>query len=202
MRALNMDSTLANSLESNHMCIIDNFLEYKLAETLAKQITEFHRTHKSEFQQQRNFRSDQTCWLSHHENFSISCLNKSFSHIISNLVERYKTSDSLLQIRHKSKIQLSCFPAGCHGYKPHYDNPNDNGRLLTFVFYLNRNYKPEHGGMSQFLVKNRSELINVEPIFNRLVIYWSDKRVITQTLPVAKHLFSLTGWYFGEHEMN
>lgn len=72
------------------------------------------------------------------------------------------------------------------------------GRLLTLVYYPNKNYnQKEYGGLNRFYTKNATRCINVEPKYNRFVIYWSDLRVLTETLPTYRNVFSLTCWYFG-----
>ena len=95
-------------------------------------------------------------------------------------------------------MQISCFPKNSSGYLPHIDNPNKNGRILTFVYYPNEKYEVEdYGGLSRFYVNARTEMVEVEPKQNRLVIYWSDDRVVTETLPTYRDVFSLSCWFLG-----
>lgn len=35
---------------------------------------------------------------------------------------------------------ISCYPGGGRRYRKHVDNPNQDGRLITALYYLNQNY--------------------------------------------------------------
>ena len=85
------------------------------------------------------------------------------------------------------------------GYKPHIENPNNNGRLLSVVYYTNKNYtKIEDEGLVRFYLKNNTRFIEVEPSFNTAVIHWSDQRVIKEILSSnSRDLYHVTSWFFG-----
>lgn len=199
---------LFNSLESNHFCIIDNFLDQKLASSVSRATKYFYSTFPDMFSFSANgskFRDDVTCWIKDCEEkcTPFLLLNIKLFDLMKSLVEEYNNTDTTLKLSHKSKLQISCFPNGSHGYKPHIDNPNGNGRILTLVYFPNESYDREtYEGVSRFYVRNKSQCINVEPISNRLIVYWSDRRVMSETLPSSKNVFSISCWYFGEQLKN
>eukprot|EP01052_Picozoa_sp_SAG31_P019413 SAG31_NODE_1413_length_8459_cov_7.720215_5_plen_104_part_00 len=41
---------------------------------------------------------------------------------------------------------VSCYPGGNAAYIRHCDNPNQNGRRLTAIYYLNPDWEPSCGG--------------------------------------------------------
>ena len=41
---------------------------------------------------------------------------------------------------------VTCYPGGGAKYIKHIDNPDKNGRKLTFMLYLNDSWEPSHGG--------------------------------------------------------
>jgi hypothetical protein len=87
-----------------------------------------------------------------------------------------------------------CFPL-------HYDNPGPpNRRALTCLFYLNENWQEGDGGeveLQPFL----SQKITLAPLYNRLVIFESDK-MLHRVLPAVKERIVFTLWIDGMHVNN
>ena len=40
---------------------------------------------------------------------------------------------------------VACYPGRKNRYVKHVDNPNGDGRCITAIYYINRNWKPEVG---------------------------------------------------------
>ncbi|XP_065655898.1 rho GTPase-activating protein gacZ isoform X4 [Hydra vulgaris] len=57
---------------------------------------------------------------------------------------------------------------------------------------------PRDGGMLRLYTMN--ERVNIEPIFNRLLLFWSDKRTPHEVLPSFRKRFAITLWYFDAAE--
>ena len=47
--------------------------------------------------------------------------------------------------------------------------------LFVSVFYV-RMYTQVHGGLLQLYPEGRNVVANIEPLFDRLLIFWSDRR--------------------------
>lgn len=100
----------------------------------------------------------------------------------------------------RCKIMATCYPEGGKHYVAHYDNPNRNGRKVTIILYLNEEWKKGDGGVLR--AKTKGIQADVAPLFNRLFVFWSDRRVPHEVLPTAKgkDRFAITIWYMDEKE--
>jgi len=86
---------------------------------------------------------------------------------------------------------LACYPGNGAKYKCHSDNPHNNSRLLTCIFYLNPGWLWKHGGHLRMRTENIS--VRIKPILNRLLIFWS-KGNMHEVLPCRKERFAITVW--------
>jgi len=100
----------------------------------------------------------------------------------------------------RCKIMATCYPQDGKRYVAHYDNPNRNGRKVTIILYLNEEWRQGDGGVLR--AKTRGVQVDVAPLFNRLFVFWSDRRVPHEVLPTAKgkDRFAITIWYMDEKE--
>ncbi|KAL0173973.1 hypothetical protein M9458_029941, partial [Cirrhinus mrigala] len=106
---------------------------------------------------------------------------------------------------------VACYPGNGTGYVRHVDNPNGDGRCITCIYYLNKNWDAKvcrdpaftltvtslvrrrvfpysfllfgfdlfvqvNGGLLQIFPEGRNVVANIEPLFDRLLIFWSDRR--------------------------
>lgn len=89
------------------------------------------------------------------------------------------------------ECHLAYYPAGTF-YKKHLDQFKErNNRLISFVLYLNPNWRPNDGG--ELVIYKKGETQLVEPLCNRLVLFKSDcvpHEVSLTNVP----RYSLTGW--------
>lgn len=98
----------------------------------------------------------------------------------------------------RSKVMATCYPAKGTHYVPHYDNPNGDGRKLTTVFYLNPLWDPSHGGLLR--LKTKKKTVEVGPLCDRLVLFWSDRRCPHEVLPSHRDRYAITVWFFDDDE--
>ncbi|XP_032870245.1 uncharacterized protein LOC116967746 [Amblyraja radiata] len=67
------------------------------------------------------------------------------------------------EINGRTKAMVACYPGHGTGYVRHIDNPNGDGRCVTCIYYLNRDWDVSvHGGLLQIFPENRSEVANIE----------------------------------------
>lgn len=100
-------------------------------------------------------------------------------------------------IRSRSPAMLACYPAKSSGYKQHVDNPNEDGRKLTFILYTTPRYdKLRDGGALRIHKADRRLYYDIEPLDGRLVIFWSDCRTPHEVLPTNRTRYAISVWYF------
>ncbi|CAB1347598.1 unnamed protein product, partial [Coregonus sp. 'balchen'] len=87
---------------------------------------------------------------------------------------------------------VACYPGNGTGYIRHVDNPNGDGRCITCIYYLNKNWDVKVQGD---LSRGESVVANIEPLFDRLLIFWSDRRN-----PHEGVSYAITVWYFDAKE--
>ena len=205
-----LSKVICDVLNDVGVCVIDNYIRNKcVADLVVSEVKQLYATPdlfykadehlRCDQKNNESFRSDYVYWLNDKETTSIShCskLEKSFEVLMASCVKM----KLIPRLSHKSRFQVSCFPEKSFGYKKHTDNSNNNGRLLTIVYYCNASYdRATSGGLHRFHVYDNNiskKVIDVEPKFNRAVIYWSDTRIVNETLHCQQDLFSLTSWYF------
>ena len=106
------------------------------------------------------------------------------------------------------RLMLALYPlAEPSRFATHVDNPNSNGRVLTFTFYLNNDWDVARDGGELRIHKSEGStpaVTTIEPVYNRLVVFLSDSRTPHEVLPtkptpegIALHPYrrSITLWF-------
>lgn len=57
-----------------------------------------------------------------------------------------------------------------------------------------------HGGLLQIFPEGRPVVANIEPLFDRLLIFWSDRRNPHEVKPAYATRYAITVWYFDAKE--
>ncbi|XP_038967464.1 prolyl hydroxylase EGLN2 isoform X2 [Rattus norvegicus] len=100
-----------------------------------------------------------------------------------------------------AKAMVACYPGNGLGYVRHVDNPHGDGRCITCIYYLNQNWDVKvHGGLLQIFPEGRPVVANIEPLFDRLLIFWSDRRNPHEVKPAYATRYAITVWYFDAKE--
>lgn len=96
---------------------------------------------------------------------------------------------------------VACYPGNGTKYVRHVDNPNGDGRCITCIYYLNKNWDVKvHGGLLQIYPEGRNVVANIEPFFDRLLVFWSDRRNPHEVKPAFSTRYAITVWYFDAKE--
>lgn len=91
---------------------------------------------------------------------------------------------------------FAIYPEGSF-YKKHIDRfKNDSRRTVTFITYLNEDWKPEAGGQLKLYLNDETLLI--EPHAGSVICFLSDK-IEHEVLIANKERMSLTGWFLSGH---
>ncbi|KAI3353740.1 hypothetical protein L3Q82_004973 [Scortum barcoo] len=100
-----------------------------------------------------------------------------------------------------SQAMVACYPGNGAGYVRHVDNPNGDGRCITCIYYLNKNWEvKKQGGLLQIYPEGKNVVANIEPLFDRLLIFWSDRRNPHEVKPAYSTRYAITVWYFDAKE--
>uniref|UniRef100_A0A8D0FRS2 hypoxia-inducible factor-proline dioxygenase n=1 Tax=Strix occidentalis caurina TaxID=311401 RepID=A0A8D0FRS2_STROC len=107
----------------------------------------------------------------------------------------------LERIAQEYVAMVACYPGNGTGYVRHVDNPNGDGRCITCIYYLNKNWDSKlHGGILRIFPEGKSYVADVEPIFDRLLFFWSDRRNPHEVQPSYATRYAMTVWYFDAEE--
>lgn len=147
----------------------------------------------------RSIRGDQIAWVEGHEPGcrSIGALMAHVDAVIRHCAGRLGT----YVINGRTKAMVACYPGNGLGYVRHVDNPHGDGRCITCIYYLNQNWDVKvHGGLLQIFPEGRPVVANIEPLFDRLLIFWSDRRNPHEVKPAYATRYAITVWYFDAKE--
>eukprot|EP00298_Acanthocystis_sp_HF-20_P004580 c14911_g1_i3.p1 GENE.c14911_g1_i3~~c14911_g1_i3.p1 ORF type:complete len:312 (-),score=82.68 c14911_g1_i3:57-992(-) len=211
-KKLIFSSEQKNEFEENGFLILDNFFEEKLATSFRDEIKylfennmmtqnkvqfntqngpiQFDKPHIFEADMHDETISAELSDLS--ELFFIGC-DQMTSTINSNQIK-----STTLHSGPKActvKLQYNSGNGGCFPY--HYDNPGrPNKRKITLLCYLNPGWEEGDGG-ELVLIPFLQNLVSIPPLFNRVVIFQSD-RILHRVLPATKDRLCFTIWMDGE----
>lgn len=100
------------------------------------------------------------------------------------------------RITGRTNAMVACYPGNGAHYVKHVDNANNDGRLITAIYYLNKDWQPADGGNLRIFSKCMNGAVaDVMPIFDRVVFFWSDSRNPHEVLPAYRSRYAVTVWY-------
>ncbi|KAK2826803.1 hypothetical protein Q5P01_021017 [Channa striata] len=190
------------------MCIFDNFLGSKIGERILCEVKELQCAGRMQdgklavrvLDNTKHIRGDQIVWVEGNEP---GCEN--IGYLLSRMDKLITCADGKLG-KHKirgrhSKAMVACYPGNGAGYVKHVDNPNGDGRCITCIYYLNKNWNAkEHGGVLRIFPEGKSYVADVKPLFDRLLFFWSDRRNPHEVQPSYATRYAITVWYFDSEE--
>ncbi|XP_076036294.1 HIF prolyl hydroxylase isoform X2 [Oratosquilla oratoria] len=104
-------------------------------------------------------------------------------------------------IKWRTKAMVACYPGRGARYVRHMDNPNGDGRCITAIYYINKDWEEQHGGILRIYPEDNNEHVaNIEPRFDRMLFFWSDRRNPHEVLPSNKMRYAITIWYLDQKE--
>ncbi|XP_067615975.1 egl nine homolog 1 isoform X2 [Eurosta solidaginis] len=100
-----------------------------------------------------------------------------------------------------NQAMVACYPGSGSHYVVHVDNPNRDGRVITAIYYLNVNWDTERsGGVLRIFPEHGNSVADIEPKFDRLIFFWSDRRNPHEVQPSHRTRYAITVWYFDANE--
>lgn len=130
-------------------------------------------------------RGDYIYWINQSEDSELTEIFKQTSMLIEK-IKRY----CFLSIS-DFECHIAYYPKGSF-YKAHYDQFKErNNRILSFVLYLNTDWKEGDGG--ELIIHENGKATTVKPFENRLVLFKS-ATVLHEVALTNQPRYSLTGW--------
>eukprot|EP01060_Flectonema_neradi_P024841 TRINITY_DN33714_c0_g1_i1.p1 TRINITY_DN33714_c0_g1~~TRINITY_DN33714_c0_g1_i1.p1 ORF type:complete len:230 (+),score=47.58 TRINITY_DN33714_c0_g1_i1:66-755(+) len=206
-----MTTSLATQFSKQQFGHIDNFL----SEDIAKQLYEEARlltlspgevsSEAGYWQTERKAdrRGDYISWIDVDKIPKSSAILE-LKNNLDDCIETFRsTCPTISDIEFKKKGKLTCERIMVANYKdigsrfvPHIDNPNGNGRVVTFTYYIHPGYQSGSGG--ELCIResiNGPPISKIEPTFNRLACIDSE-HVVHEVLPLLKdERWAIVVWY-------
>ncbi|KAJ3590862.1 hypothetical protein NHX12_008810 [Muraenolepis orangiensis] len=166
------------------ICVKDGFLGAGLGEGVLQEVVQLNRSGQfrgGQLVSQRSIpsgsiRGDRIAWVKGCEECcgSIGALMAHIDEAVMHSAANGQLGGRVINGR--TKAMVACYPGDGTGYVRHVDNPNGDGRCITCIYYLNKNWDVQQGGLLQIYPEGRNVVANIEPLFDRLLIFWSDRR--------------------------
>ncbi|EKX51929.1 hypothetical protein GUITHDRAFT_58077, partial [Guillardia theta CCMP2712] len=120
------------------------------------------------------------------------------------------------EVIQRGNLMCTCYPGGASKAAPcgrggpcryvlHCDNPDKNGRRLTALYYVNKGWVPEHGGQLRIYPSDETgravgDAVDVDPLFDRFLLFFSDKRCPHEVMDARAPRYAITTWYYSAEE--
>ncbi|KAL4641348.1 egl nine 1-like protein [Arapaima gigas] len=198
---------IAPCMNKHGICVLDAFLGDELGMAILSDVEALHRAGRftdGQLVSQRSgdskdIRGDKIVWV---EGSEPGCERISF--LMSRMDELVRHCNGRLgsyKINGRTKAMVACYPGKGTGYVRHVDNPNGDGRCVTCIYYLNKNWDAkEHGGILRIFPEGKAQFADIEPKFDRLLFFWSDRRNPHEVQPAYATRYAITVWYFDAEE--
>lgn len=196
------------------VCVVDNFLGYKKGMAVLEEVTDMYT--KGVFKDGqlvsnkakndlKTIRGDQITWVDGKDESceNIGMLISQVDAIIlraNKMVKNGKIGN--YTINGRTKAMVACYPGDGTHYVKHVDNPNRDGRCITAIYYLNKDWNIKaNGGLLRIFPEGwQDKVADIEPFFDRILFFWSDRRNPHEVQPAFKTRYAITLWYFDASE--
>ncbi|CAH1791759.1 unnamed protein product [Owenia fusiformis] len=207
-------------LKQYGICVFDNFLGVQKGNEIFGEVKHLHSigafkdgqvVSESVPRPTQTIRGDKIAWVAGHEPGcqNIGYLVENIDSIIMLCNERRALDTYHVNGRTKLPVyfctflaMVACYPGHATRYVRHVDNPNQDGRCVTCIYYLNKNWNVQKsGGLLRIFPQGESKVIaDIEPIFDRLLFFWSDRRNPHEVQPAYSTRYAITVWYFDDKQ--
>ncbi|XP_059478591.1 prolyl hydroxylase EGLN3 isoform X2 [Neocloeon triangulifer] len=206
--------TVIKDMDAYGICVVDNFLGLDKGCEVLHEVLEMHE--KGVFKDGqlvstrltrndlKTIRSDQIAWIDGKE---ASC--KNIGHLISRVDAVILRANQMSAhgklgkhaITGRTKAMVACYPGHGTQYVKHVDNPNRDGRCITAIYYLNQDWNiKKDGGLLRIFPEWSDQVADIEPLFDRILFFWSDRRNPHEVQPSFRTRYAITLWYFDAQE--
>ncbi|XP_049281494.1 uncharacterized protein LOC125762910 [Anopheles funestus] len=206
--------SLIRDMNEYGVCVLDNFLGQERGLQVLDEVTGMYSSGVFRDGQLvsnrggnnlRHIRGDKITWIGGKEPgcSSIGYLINRVDAVITNC-KRMKNNGKLgrYNIKERTKAMVACYPGSGSHYVKHVDNPNRDGRCITAIYYLNLDWDVrESGGLLRIFPEGCNDRVaDIEPLFDRILFFWSDRRNPHEVQPAHRTRYAITLWYLDAEE--
>ncbi|XP_048154854.1 egl nine homolog 1 [Corvus hawaiiensis] len=194
-------------MNKHGICVVDDFLGKELGGLVAEEVRALHHTglftdgqlvsQKSD--SSKDIRGDKITWV---EGKEPGCQTiRLLMNSMDDLIRHCNGKLGNYKINGRTKAMVACYPGNGTGYVRHVDNPNGDGRCVTCIYYLNKDWDAKvSGGILRIFPEGKAQFADIEPKFDRLLFFWSDRRNPHEVQPAFATRYAITVWYFDADE--
>ncbi|XP_031593472.1 egl nine homolog 1 isoform X1 [Oreochromis aureus] len=194
-------------MNKHGICVVDDFLGAEIGLGILENVKALYETGKftdgqlvsQKSDSTKDIRGDKITWIDGKEPH---CERIQFlMNRMDDLIRHCNGKLGNYTINGRTKAMVACYPGNGTGYVRHVDNPNGDGRCVTCIYYLNRDWNAkEHGGLLRIFPEGKAQFADIEPKFDRLLLFWSDRRNPHEVQPAYATRYAITVWYFDADE--
>ena len=205
---------VCSSLKDKYFSVIDDVFEDEKTLDILNEVKQLHNSgvfqdgqlsggntasDKEQKFTEKRIRGDKITWLEGNEKHAPNIV-KLIDFVDTLVIRCNNLPDGIKEYRieGRAKAMVACYPGNGTGYTRHVDNPDGDGRCLTVIYYLNQGWSEDNGGKLRIYRENGH--VDVEPVVNRLLMFWSDRRNPHEVLPSYRTRYAITVWYFDAEE--
>ncbi|XP_061480474.1 egl nine homolog 1 [Rhineura floridana] len=194
-------------MNKHGICVVDEFLGKELGGQIEQEVRALHHTGRftdgqlvsQKSDSSRDIRGDKITWV---EGKEPGC--KTIGKLMNSMDDLIRHCNGKLgnyKINGRTKAMVACYPGNGTGYVRHVDNPNGDGRCVTCIYYLNKDWDAKvSGGILRIFPEGKAQFADIEPKFDRLLFFWSDRRNPHEVQPAFATRYAITVWYFDADE--
>ncbi|RWS29769.1 hypothetical protein B4U80_08914 [Leptotrombidium deliense] len=194
------------------ICVIDHFLGAERGELILQQVKLLYSSGvfkegqlaSNRVNSTQSIRGDKTIWVEGIEPLcdQIGFLVQIFDSIIMSCNKMNSDGQfGQYSITTRTKAMIACYPGNGTRYVKHVDNPNHDGRCITCIYYLNKDWDVQRdGGLLRMFPTGQNRVADIAPYFDRVIFFWSDRRNPHEVQPSQSIRFAITVWYFDSEE--
>ncbi|XP_037534030.1 egl nine homolog 1 [Nematolebias whitei] len=194
-------------MNKHGICVVDTFLGAETGLSVLDNVKALYKTGRftdgqlvsQKSDSTKDIRGDKITWI---EGSEAGCEKIQF--LMSRMDDIIRHCNGKLgnySINGRTKAMVACYPGNGTGYVRHVDNPNGDGRCVTCIYYLNKDWNAkEHGGLLRIFPEGKAQFADIEPKFDRLLLFWSDRRNPHEVQPAFATRYAITVWYFDADE--
>ncbi|GLV40126.1 HIF prolyl hydroxylase [Carabus blaptoides fortunei] len=207
---------VVRDMDAYGVCVVDNFLGDERGRSVLGEVLDMYSSgvfkdgqlvsstgRKGDL---KTIRGDQITWIDGREKY---CSN--IGYLISQVDAVVMRANKMMNngkmgsytINGRTKAMVACYPGSGSHYVKHVDNPNRDGRCITAIYYLNLDWDVKSsGGLLRIFPEGwrGDRVADIEPLFDRLLFFWSDRRNPHEVQPAYQTRYAITLWYFDAAE--